>query len=123
MEYSLSLSDNKDYVVLTGIGDLTTEKSMAINEEAHIFGKSHGINKFFVDFTKCRNIDSVINNYEFAYNDMPNNEIIDKYAVVAVLVDPNDNSHNFIEVVTSNSGLLMKLFRNKEEAIEYLNRF
>ncbi len=45
---------------------------------------------------------------------------IDKYAHVAVLVSPDDHSHDFVEVVARNSGLNVTLFRDLAAAIKHL---
>jgi hypothetical protein len=66
-------------------------------------GRKMGINKYLVDVTKARNTDTVLGNYEFAYTDMKKTEGIDKYARVAVLVSPEDHSHDFVEIVARNA--------------------
>jgi hypothetical protein len=62
----------------------------------------------------------VIENYEFAYEKVSPNPKINKLAKVALLVSKNDHSHDFIETVSINAGLQVKLFRNQKAALEYL---
>jgi hypothetical protein len=45
---------------------------------------------------------------------------IDKTALVAVLVRPDDHSHDFVETVARNSGLRVTLFRDRERAEDHL---
>ncbi|MBW1814413.1 MAG: hypothetical protein JRJ39_12290 [Deltaproteobacteria bacterium] len=75
---------------------------MKQNLEAHTLGGKLGINRYLVDVTESRNTDSVMESYDFAYEDMKNTEGIDLYARVALLVSPGDHSHDFIETVTTN---------------------
>lgn len=120
MSHSITVSPDSKYIILKVIGNIDRQTGMVYNLEAHKIGKLHGINRYLSDFTECRNTDSVINNYSFAYDDMNTNEEIDVTAVVAVVVSKDDHSHDFIETVTQNSGLNLTLFHSKQAAIDYL---
>jgi hypothetical protein len=78
------------------------------------------INHYLVDVTDARNIDSVKNNYDFAYSDMKAAEGINLTAKVVAVVSPEDHTHDFVETVLCNAGLPIKLFRDREKAIDYL---
>ena len=69
---------------------------------------------------EARNTDSIVENYDFAYKDMSETENIDRLARVAILSSPGDHSHDFIETVTRNSGLNVKLFNDPELARLFL---
>lgn len=43
--------------------------------------------------------------------------------LVALLVDPDDHSHDFIEIVARNSGHDFTLFRDHEQVINHLLEF
>lgn len=75
-----------------------------------------------MDVREARNTDSVFNNYSFAYKDMHKAEEIDKRARVAVVVSPQDNSHDFIETVSRNAGLDVVLFTDIDRAVAHLAR-
>lgn len=119
MPYTISTSKDGKYIILKIIGDIDSNTAMSYNIEAHAFGKKLGINRYFVDMRKSRNVQSVANNYSFAYEEMKT-PLIDKSARVAALVSPDDHSHDFIETVLQNSGFFMKLFTDKKLAIKYL---
>lgn len=119
MNYSIEIIDEHNFIQLTIRGEITREKAFAMNQEAHKLGKENGIRKYLVDVTEARNVDTVLNNYEIAHKDM-DNEMINRYSRVAFLAHPDDHSHDFIETVFQNAGHLVKLFRNKEEALLYL---
>lgn len=95
---------------------------MEVNVNATRYAKKLSINRFLMDMRDCRNVDSVSENYKFAYDDMPNNKEIDRTAVVAVLVSEGDHSHDFIETLTINAGLNAKFFHDKEEAVKFLKK-
>ena len=101
-------------------GVITREIQLKYTIEAHKTGRELGINKYLVDVVKAKNVESTVGNYEFAYTDAKRTDQIDKTAIVALLVAPEDHSHDFSEVVARNSGLYVKLFRDRDSAIEYL---
>ncbi|HSP87323.1 MAG TPA: hypothetical protein VLN45_04270 [Ignavibacteriaceae bacterium] len=120
MPYKIYPSEDSSYITLQVEGDFTAKDSMERNLEAHSIAKKLGINKFFVDVTNARNTDTIINNYQFAYEDMRKESGIDKNSIVAIVVSPEDHSHDFVETVAMNSGLNVRFFRDKEKALEYI---
>lgn len=120
MDYTIGPSSDRTYILLTVRGDITRAKAMAQNREAHALGRELGIRCFLVDVTRARNIDSVVDQYDFAYTDMQRTPEIDRGARVATLVAPGDDSHDFVETVAKNSGLNMKLFTDRDEALAWL---
>jgi len=122
MKYTIKPSADGLYIVLKVKGEITREQAMKQNVEAHALGRKLGINRYLVDATQCRNVETVSNNYGFAYQDMAEADDIDRTARVATLVSPDDHSHDFIETVAKNSGLNMTLFRNRKQAVEHLTK-
>ena len=116
----ISLSDDSSYIILEVTGEITRESAIKSSIDAHKFGKEKGIKKYLVDCTNSKNVDSVFNNYQFAYHDMRHTEGIDTTAITVLVVSPDDHSHDFVETAARNSGLNFTLFRNREKAIEFL---
>lgn len=119
MDYSVEVAGENKFVLLTIRGEITSESGMVSNEAAYKLGREKRINKYLVDITQARNVDNIANNYNFAYKDMKN-ELFDRFSKVAFLVHSEDHSHDFIELVLQNAGYIVKLFRVKEEALEFL---
>lgn len=120
MEYSINPSENRDYIILKVVGDFTAKAFMKCVVESHTLGKEMGIHCYLVDVTNARNIDSAFGNYEFAYSDMKMTEGTDPLARVAGLVSPGDHSHDFVETVSNNAGMSLRLFTDPAEAKSYL---
>ncbi len=118
--YTISLSDDESYIILKILGKQTAELAMKQNLEAHAFGDELGIGRYLVDATEAVNVDSTLENYSFAYTDMQTPTGINKAAIVALLVSPDDHSHDFIETVSRNVGLNVTIFRDRELAIHHL---
>lgn len=120
MEYSISISDDRCYIILKVVGEFTAGSFMKCIIEAHTLGKEMDIHRYLVDATNARNIDSAFGNYKFAYQDMKKTEGVDRLARVAGLVSPGDHSHDFVETVSTNAGLFLSLFTDLAEARDYL---
>ncbi len=112
-------SDNK-YIILKYIGDVNRRDALMYTVESHTLGKKLNINRYLVDATEAKHTDSVSDDYQFAYKDIPGADGIDFTAVVAVLANADDSSHDFIETVSRNSGLNVRLFKDRAKAVQYL---
>lgn len=111
------------YITIVEEGEYTREQAIEHTIAAHALGAELGIRCYLMDVTKARNVESVLTNYELANRDIKETPEIDRWACVAVLVDPEDTSHDFYEVVSANAGLDLTFFRgDREAAIEHLQR-
>ena len=72
-----------------------------------------------MDLRGCRNADTVANNLTFAINDMPAHAS-NRHARVALLVDRDDHSHDFIEAACQCAGLDVVLFNDRAAAEQHL---
>ena len=120
MSYEIYLSDDGKYIVTKHWGEITSELVIKRTLEAHAMGEKLGITRHLMDVTEARNIDSVTKTYKFAYKDIENVPQINLNARVAVLVSPDDHSHDFVETVTRNAGQNVTIFRDRELAIKHL---
>ena len=73
-----------------------------------------------MDLVESKNVDSILDDYEFAYHDMQNTPEIERSARVAMLVSPDDHSHDFILTASRNAGQDVTRFIDRREAIHYL---
>jgi hypothetical protein len=120
MAYTITPSADGKYIGLKVTGELTRELAMQQNLAAHALGRELGITRYFVDVTEARNTERVVANCDFAHEDMSHQQGIDKDVRVAMLVSPEDHSHDFIEVVLRNAGHNVTLFRDRELAMRHL---
>ena len=120
MSYSIKPSEDGKLIGLKQWGEITSELAMKRNLEAHTLGAKLGITRHFVDLTEARHVDSVTKMYKFAYKDIKIPPGINQQACVALLVSPEDHSHDFVETVTQNTGQNETLFRERGLAIQHL---
>jgi hypothetical protein len=117
---SMGPSADKTHVVVKAFGSYTCERSMEDTLAAHALGEKLGLDRYLVDLEECRNTDSIVANYEFAKKNMMEEPGFNKRAIVALLVSPDDHSHDFVETVSRNAGLSVRIFRDRNSAEEYL---
>ncbi len=120
MTCRIKASEDNHFVIMTIEGDLTTALALEYNREAFALAKELGINRFLVDLTGSRNVDSPSEKYAFARRRIHQVEGMDPSARMAALVLPGDRSHNFIETVLQNQGFDLALFRDRFQALRYL---
>lgn len=120
MTYTITPSDDGKYIILKVMGDISRHTAMQHIVEAHVLGGELGTNRFLVDLSESRNIDSTIDQYEFVHTDMMKPEEIDRSARVAALVSPDDHTHDFVETVIRNAGFILRLFRDRDAALGFL---
>lgn len=120
MEKEIFIASDGSHIVLVLTGNITRRSAMDANMEAHKLGRERGISRFLADLRNCRNREDVVDNYEFAYQDLRTSPDLDRFARVAFLVDPSDHSHDFVETVARNNGLDVKIFTDRAEAEAFL---
>lgn len=119
MKYHTSLSADKRYVYTKISGPVDAASMLACFLAAHQSARLAGVTRHLMDLTQARNHLSTLENYRFAYNDM-NHPGIDRLARVAMLVSPDDHSHDFLETLSRNAGRDLTLFTRREDAERYL---
>ena len=122
MPYTIEVSENKHYIITTVEGDLTNAQAIEQNIKAHQLGASMGISRYLVDLTASHYIGTTLDHYEFAYKDMQGSDMINRNARVALLVAKDDYSHDFVETVSRNNGMDVSLFRDRQAAINHLEK-
>ena len=119
MPYTLSVSPDGAFIEMKIVGTIARESALEQNRAAHALGQETGIDAYLVDATEARNVDSPVDDYEFAHDDMTAPPF-SRTARVAVLVSPGDRSHDFVETVLRNAGLDVTLFVDRAVAEAHL---
>ena len=119
MDYKISLSENRDYIILQYLVPMTTKVSLESGPEIMRLAIENNISKFLFDMRDSKNIQSPSGNYYFA------NQYIQKFNFPrntrsAFLVSPDDHSHDFITTAFLNAGYIVAQFTSEEEAIKWL---
>ncbi len=119
MSYAVTLSESRRFLVITVEGSITVELARSFAREASRVSGDSGINRFLFDVREASNVDSVIANYRFAYEDMPALGL-SRSARSAILTREDDRSHEFVELAAQNAGYLVRLFSERGAAVAWL---
>jgi hypothetical protein len=72
MDYHISVSDNGKYIIVNVNKLMTIALGRRCGKEATELGARHNINRYLFDLRGAPNIENVLPNYQFAYEDMDN---------------------------------------------------
>jgi hypothetical protein len=120
MTYTIKPIDSGNYILIEVEGEMTRAVGTEVIVEAHRQARALGIKKFFMDLTKAVNRDTSIEQFQFANNDIRESKEFNRFARCAGLVAPHDHSHDFVETVIRNIGINFRLFRNRQQALDYI---
>jgi hypothetical protein len=119
MKYELSLAASGKYVICQVFEPVTTEFALEFGKAAVDASHQHRVYRQLYDVRAVRNVASVHHNYDFAYKDMERLEL-DNTNRAAILVDPTDRSHDFVEIVSRNAGYNVRVFIDMHRAVAWL---
>jgi len=121
-EYKITPSSDETYIILKVVGEIIGQEMMKHIVKAHALGSEMNINCYLVDTTEARNVDSNLNNFNFAHSEIKHTEEINKQAKIVALVNKEDHSHDFIEKVFIKAGYNFKLFTDPNLAMAHLRQ-
>jgi hypothetical protein len=120
MGYTISPSDDGQYIVITVVGDLTRAIAEEVVGAGLVLGAKLGIRCYLNDFTRSRNVERVRENVRFTLEDATPTDALDPHACVSVLVDPADHSHDFYVAFAQSRGVDISLFWDRDSAVRHL---
>ncbi len=125
MEVSIAVSEDEKYIILMGKGEIKADDPTGLIKpliEAHELARNKGIRNILVDVTEARNALGVFDSYEIVHRRIAQEPAINRYARVALLVAPDDHSHDFTETLAQNAGFNLTLYRDREQALASLTK-
>ena len=123
MEISITVSEDEKYVVITVKGKITSGDPTVLIQpliEAHELAMQREIRNILVDVTQARNTLGIADNYDIVYRKIMREPAVDRYVRVALLVAPDDHSHDFTETLARNAGFIFTLYRDRAQALASL---
>ena len=120
--HSVIPSEDGKYIILTIKGELDSLNALQPAVEAHELAAKLGINQILYDYTEARSVRSPADVYFLINDDVLKQPKFRLHSRVAFLVAPDDMSHDFMITVSQNAGLNVRLFRDRQQAVEYLTQ-
>ncbi len=125
MEINITVSEDEKYVIIVGKGEIKSGDPTGLLQpliEAHKLAKKLGIRNILVDVTEARNELGAFENYEIVRHRIAEEPAVDRYLRVALLVAPDDHSHDFTETLARNAGFNFTLYRDRAQALASLTQ-
>jgi 3-deoxy-D-manno-octulosonate 8-phosphate phosphatase KdsC-like HAD superfamily phosphatase len=119
MNNEVRVSDSGKYIIVQINTDMTRSLAEQLGIEAIQLGKRNKTNRYFYDLRNSINRETVNANYIYAKQEVQKIEpsYLNK---IAMLVSPNDKSHDFVETVLRNAGHNVLIFNDEEKALGWL---
>ena len=121
MEFKLTISKNRKYLIIDVFNTITEELQRRFVEEGVETMKKNNIKNVLVDVNRVPNTANVYEKYKLAYYETDRLGY-PRDGKIAVFVNPGDNSHDFIETAFRNAGYQCSIFKDKNSAVEWLNK-
>ena len=119
MGYTISVSEDGKYLRVQVNEPMTRKLAGRIGQEMNATGAEHNLKCYLYDLRNAPNVESPATNYFFAHEDTVALRL-DKSVRSAILVSPDDRSHDFAETVLLNAGYNVRLFGDEAAAIAWL---
>lgn len=116
MAYTITVSPDGAFLVITVTESLTAELAESFAAEASSLGRSRGIRSVLIDTTDAVNSDEAFRSYDFAYRSLPRLSDRQEPLRVVAVVRPDDRSHDFVVLAMRNAGFNMELFTDRAAA-------
>ena len=120
MPYNLSISDDNTMIIIKVDGNVNSTMALEYSMNAYLLAKDKGILCFLIDLTNARNQQTIAENYDFMNLDLDESGFVDRRAKIAMLVSPEDHSHDFVEKIARIMGHNILLCRKMDDAITFL---
>lgn len=120
MSYNVDLSPDGLSVNVRVNVPLTREVALSFTRDAIDLAQRYGVRAILFDVRGHRAVDGMLNQYDYARK---LEELgLDPASRIAVLVDPDDDSHDFVETTSRNRGVLLKIFYDEHDVHDWLRQ-
>jgi len=120
MKYRISISESGRYIICKVFGPMTADIARQFAEGMDSLSRIKKIKRFLIDARKAPNVSGVLRNYTFVHRDMKDLDL-QRDVRSAILTDPGNGSHDFVETVNKNAGYDVRVFNDEEAAIAWVD--
>ena len=119
MDFEITTPEDKVWVHIKIHAIMTSDLQDRLAKDLNVVAKATERSRFLVDLTEVRNMISTLDQYKFAYEEMPQYRL-EQPMKLAGVNSSDDHSFNFSETVFRNAGYDFRLFKDTESAIQWL---
>lgn len=121
MDYQISPAASARYILIKVLVPMTSAVGVRCGTDAVRAGAEKNIDRFLFDLRDSPNVQSVVDNYEFAHKEITNFGF-PMSSRSAFLVRPDDKSHDFINTAFYNAGYVTRMFTDELAAVAWLEQ-
>lgn len=119
--YVVSIPDGTSWVHIEVHGSISADLLRMMLLESIDLAHRHHLCDFFYDGSDSENGVSILKQYQFVHQDLEEYGF-DQRSKMAMLINAEDSSRDFIETVLRNEGYNFRLFTDRTEATSWLQR-
>ncbi|MDZ4658365.1 MAG: hypothetical protein SH868_12375 [Bythopirellula sp.] len=119
MGIELLIHGSGKFIVCRVTDEMTAHMARQVAVAVEQFSAQTGIKARLIDVREVRNTSSVSKNYDLAYKDLEELRVV-RANKAAVLVSPDDSSHDFAMTAVKNAGFNVRKFTDEAAAIAWL---
>lgn len=117
--YTLSVSEDERMVVCRVKQPVTVALAAAFAGEMDRLAAESGADRYLTDARGVPNVSRLAENYNYAHTEMADLGLR-RCVKAAILADPWDRSHEFVETTAQNAGFNVRVFYDEDEALAWL---
>ena len=121
MDYEISLDENLGCIFIKFFNAMTSKVAARCGPEIVRLSEEKQIKRFLFDVRQAPNIQSDVENYNFATEEIADFGFPHNSRSV-FLISPGDISHDFITTLFLNAGYRVNSFTEEESAISWLTK-
>jgi hypothetical protein len=118
-DFDLELEPNGTFAILTNHRDVTLQSAIERQRAMRKFAEKHGVYNFLLDTRGKSFCGTYVDLCRFARKTL-HKEGFDSRWKVALVISPQDRSHDMLEIFTNNAGYQVKIFADYDEAKMWL---
>ena len=119
MRFAVTFSPEDGFVRTTVYEPLTPDIAKQLAKESEAIRKREGVARALLDARQAVCAAELWEQYSLAYREI-GQSIADRAERIAILVNPDDRSYDFLEIVFWNAGYNVKSFSDEDNALGWL---
>ena len=120
ISYELNVMEDRSWMYVRVYDPVTRVLALDLLKDAVEQAKKHGAYNFLIDARGVPSMKSTIEDYDIVNYRLP--ELgFERRSKGAVIVDPDDRSHDFFETCTINAGYNWRIFTDADLASQWLS--
>lgn len=119
-DYEFSIPEDHRYILCRINGPMTVDDARDFSVEINQMSGDSGIKKLLFDVQNAPFVSDVARQYVYVSSEIPKLNLY-KDVRIAVLIDPTDRSHDFMESMLQKVGINMRVFEDMNRAMRWLH--